>query len=102
MKSVSFGFRCAGSGDLTEHRAVGKARTARIVEPENPSHQLAGGVEAGDLPTVGIEHLAVRVDLQAAEAEGDAAGHRVGFEWSCVQRVGPVRLIDLEALRAPP
>src|SRR5829696_1148404 len=73
--------------DLAEHRTVGEPRAAGVVEPENSTHQLARGVEALDRLAVGVDHLRVGVDLQAAEAERDATGDSVGFERRGVQRI---------------
>src|SRR5688572_2397346 len=82
--------RRARAGDLAEHRAVGEARAAGIVEPENPADQLTRGVEAGNGFSIRTQDLCVGVDPQAAETERDAAGDCVRFEWRCVERVGPV------------
>src|SRR5687767_10952715 len=92
---ASCGLCRAGACDLAEHRAVGESRAAGIVEPEDPAHQLARGVQALDRLAVGIDHLRVRVDLQAAEAERDAAGDSVGLERRRVQRVRPIGFIYL-------
>src|SRR5687768_18581023 len=72
----------AGTCDLAEHRAVGEARAAGIVEPENPAHQLTRGVQALDRLSVGVHHLRVRVDLQAAEAERDEIGRASCRTWA--------------------
>src|SRR5687767_6840556 len=86
---------CARSCDLAEHRTVGEPRAAGIVEPEDPAHQLARSVEALDRLAVRVDHLRVRVDLQAAKAERDATSHSVGLERWRVQRVRPIGFIDL-------
>src|SRR4051794_29836880 len=85
--------RRACAGNPAEYRAVSESRTTRIVEPEDAAHQLAGGVQAADQLAVRVDDLPVGVDLQAAEAERDAAGYRVGLEWRRVQRVGPIAFI---------
>src|SRR5688572_13699564 len=77
---ASCGACCAGSCDLAEHRAVGEPRAAGVVEPEDPAHQLARRVEALDRLCVGVDHLRVGVDLQAAKAERDATSDSVGLE----------------------
>src|SRR5688500_6261783 len=86
--------RGARTGDLAEHRAVGQAGAARVVEPEDAAHQLARSIEALDRLAVGIDHLRVGVDLQAPETEGDPAGDSVGLERRRVERVGPIGFID--------
>src|SRR5262245_55477028 len=69
-----------GAGDAAEHRARGQAGAAGIVEVEQPAHKLARGIEPADRLVVGVEHLGIVVDSQAAEGEGNAAGHRIAFE----------------------
>ncbi len=84
---------------LAEDGARDEARSARIVEIEEAADQLAGRVETADRLVIGVEHLAVGVDAQAAEREGDAAGHPIGLERRLVDGVGPVALVDGEPLR---
>src|SRR5258708_38185392 len=76
-----------------EHSAVGQARSARVVEPEDAADQLARGVQARDRLAVGADHPRVGIDLQAAERERDAAGHRVGLERRGIQGVCPTGFI---------
>src|SRR5258706_15311695 len=79
-RSVAMAPCRARARDPAEHRAVSQPGPAGIVEPEDAADQLARGVEARNRLAVGREHLRIRVDLEAAEAERDAAGYRVGFE----------------------
>src|SRR5947207_6890268 len=88
--------RSAGARDAPEPGAVRESRAAGIVEPEDAADELARRVEAADGLAVRVDHLRFSVDPQAAEAEGDAAGHRVGLEGWRVERVGPVGLVDFQ------
>src|SRR6185295_15364531 len=94
--------RRAGSCDTTEYRTIGEPRAAWVVEPEDAAHQLARGIEARDQLAVRIDDLPLRIDLQAAKAERNAAGHRVGLERRCIERIRPVGLVDVQALGATP
>src|ERR1700682_6533588 len=85
--SVLAGAAGRGAGDLAEHRAGHQARAARIVEVEQAADQFARGVEAADRLIIGVEHLAVGINAQAAEGEGDAASHGVAFIGRCVESV---------------
>src|SRR5712671_4120095 len=78
----------------------GEAGSAGVVEVEDSAHQLSRGIEARYGIAVGGDHLRVGVDAQAAEGEGDPAGHRVGFEGRRVDGVRPVRLVQREPPRA--
>jgi hypothetical protein len=66
--------------DPAEHRPGHQAGAAGVVEIEEPADQLARGEQAGDRRAVGADHRRSVVDLQAAEGEGDAAGHGIGLE----------------------
>src|SRR5687768_18017439 len=90
----------ARSCDPAEHRAVGQPGAAGVVEPEDAAHQLARSIEALDRLAVGIDHLRVGVDLQAAEAEGNPAGDGICLERRRIQRVGPVGCVDRQIIRA--
>src|SRR5258706_249483 len=100
-RSVAMAPCRARARDPAEPRAVGQPGPAGIVEPEDAADQLARGVETGNRLAVGRDHLRIRVDLQAAEAERDAAGHSVGFEGRRVDGVRPVGLVDSQVSRAP-
>src|SRR5205814_4613641 len=67
---------CVVSRDAPEDGAISEPGTAGIVEPEDAADELACGVEPPDRLAVGAQHLRIGVDLQSAEAEGDAAGDR--------------------------
>ncbi len=99
------GFRLGWSfapalGDLAEHGARHQARAARIIEVEQAADQFARRIKAADRLIVGIEHLAVGIDAQAAERKRDAAGDRVALERRRVDGVRPIAFGDSEALRA--
>src|SRR5216684_4103573 len=94
MRSIPAGARRRGPGDLAEHRARGEAGAAGIIEIEQAADQLARRIEPADRLVVGVEHLAVVVDAQAPEREGNAAGHRIALERRGIDRVRPVVLVD--------
>src|SRR5690606_28161755 len=89
------------AGELAEYGPGREPGAARIVVIEDPAHELAGGIESLDaVARLVLDLSALRIDLEAAEAEGDAAGDRIGFERRLVQAVRPVGLVDLEPLGA--
>src|SRR5882762_162171 len=94
--------RRACSRNLPEHCTVREAAASGVIEVENSADQLTGRVQPRNRVSVGRHHLRVRVDAQAAEVEGDPAGHRVGFEGWRVDGVRPVRLVDREPGCAAP
>src|SRR5262245_57537362 len=65
--------------ELAQHCAGYQTGAAGIVVIEQPADQLAGCEQAGDGAAVGALDLAVGRDLQAAEGEGEPAGHGVGL-----------------------
>ena len=67
--------RCAGAGDLAEHRAVGESGAARVIEIEDTADQLACGIQAGNRFAVGRQYPRLGIDAQAPEGEGDAASN---------------------------
>src|SRR4029078_5421722 len=67
---------------------------------EQPADDLTGAIEPGDRVAVAVLDLRRWRDLQAAEGEGDAASHVIGFERRCVDEAGPIRLVDRKATRA--
>src|ERR1700741_3824811 len=81
------------TGDLTEHRTVGEAGAAGVVEPEDAADQLARGVEPGNGLAVRAQDLFLKIYSHPAKTEGDAARDRVGLERRCIQRVGPVGFV---------
>src|SRR5215472_10099403 len=101
-RSVLAGAPGRGTGDLAEHGARYESRAAGIIEIEQAADQFAGGIEAADRLIVGVEHFAIGVDTQAAEGEGDAAGHGVGLERRRIYGVRPIALVDGEPLPASP
>src|SRR5262249_30643545 len=68
----------AAAGDTAEHRSVHEPSAARIIEVEEPAHELAGRKQAGYGRSVGVDDARARVDLKPAEGEGQPAGHGVG------------------------
>src|SRR3990172_4164692 len=82
--------RGARAGEPAEHRAGGEPGAARVVVIEDAAHQLAGGVEPGDGLAGGVLDFALPADLDAAKAEGDAAGDAVGLERRLVNGIRPV------------
>src|SRR4029077_11971989 len=89
-----------GAGDLAEDGPGDEAGAARIVEIENAADQLAGRIEPADRLVVRVQHLGIGIDAQAAEREGDAAGHRVGLIGRLVDGVRPIALVDGEPVGA--
>src|SRR5437867_2943835 len=89
-------------GDASEHRAVGEAGSARIVEVEDSADQFTGRVQARYRISVGGYHLRAGVDAQPAEGEGDPAGDGIGFEGRRVEGVRPVGLVHCESRGAAP
>src|SRR5260370_1210424 len=69
------------AGELAEDGDAGEAGAERVVDEEQAAHDLAGGEQARDRPVDAVEHLGVGADPDAAEGEGDAAGHRIGAQW---------------------
>ena len=79
-----------------EHRARHQAGAARVVLPEQPTHQLTGGTQPGDRLSRLVENASLTIDLQTAERKGDATGHGISLErvaarwrspsWSCRSR----------------
>src|SRR5262245_37694705 len=92
--SLVSGEHCPGaaSGEMAEHHVAGLPGAGRVVVEEQSDHG-AGGVEALDRLVAGVDHARLRVDLDAAEAEGDAAGHRIGAERPLHDRHRPVRFL---------
>src|SRR2546426_277768 len=96
------GFRGAGgaaAGAAADRGARHEAGAAGVVVVEEPAHQLAGGVESADRPAFAVQHAALGGDVQAAERERDARGHRVADVGRRVERLRPVRLGRLDAAR---
>src|SRR6266702_6706791 len=75
-------------GDASEHRAVGEAGSARIVQVEDSADQFAGRVQARYRISVGGYHLRAGVDAQPAEGGGDPAGDGRGVEAWRLEGVG--------------
>src|SRR5882762_2810009 len=92
--------RRACSRNPPEHCTVREAAASGVIEVENSADQLTGRVQPRNRLSVGRHYLRVGVDAQAAEAEGDPAGHRVGFEGRRVDGVRPVRLVHRKPRRA--
>src|SRR4051794_29786952 len=67
------------AGEIAEHGVAGLAGARRIIVEEQADH-IAGRVEALDRLVAGVDDARLGVDLHAAEAEGHAAGHRIGAE----------------------
>ncbi len=65
---------------------------------EQSAHHFAGRVKARDDAAIEILDLAPLRNLKAAEREGDAGGHVVSVKRRGVERVGPVGLVDGEAV----
>src|SRR5208282_5713865 len=86
--------RCAlaggSAGDLAKDGTVHQAGAARIVEIEQPAHQLAGRKQPGDRRAISVDDAGGGVDLDAAEGEGEPAGHRISLERRLIEGVGPV------------
>src|SRR5581483_10174522 len=70
----------AFSGKFPEHRAIGQAGAARIVEIEHAAHELAAREQSRYRRVVLVEHLRLGGNLEPAERERDAGGDRIGFE----------------------
>src|SRR5690242_18513530 len=78
--SVLAGTAGGGAGNLAEHGAGHQPGAAGIIEIEQAADQFAGGIKPADRLIIGVKHFGVGIDAQAAEGEGDAAGHGVAFE----------------------
>src|SRR5262249_59299439 len=89
----------AAAGEIAEHRIAGLPGAGRVVMEEQPD-DVAGGIETLDRLAAAVDDARLRVDLDAAEAEGDAARHRIGAERSLDDRHRPVRLPGRDADRA--
>src|SRR6185312_930506 len=79
----------ARPGEPAEHGAAGQSARTGIVEIEDAADHLAGREKPGDALVAGIQHLALARNLHAAEGEGDAAGHGIGFKGRRIDRAGP-------------
>src|SRR5215468_11730155 len=90
----------SGARDLAENRPSHQASAARIIEIEQSADQFAGSVKPSDGLAIGIDHATRRIDFQPPKGERNAAGHCVSLKWRLVDRVGPVRLVDSQALSA--
>src|SRR5262249_62006121 len=77
------------AGEMAEHRIAGLAGAGRVVVKEQPN-DITGCKQALDRLAAGVDDARLGVDLDAAEAEGDAAGDRIGPEWAFHDRRRPV------------
>ena len=68
---------------------------------EEQTDDVSGRKQTTDRIVRGVEHLRLRVDLQAAEREGDAARHCVRPVRRFIDGVGPVGFLGRDAFRAP-
>ena len=91
---------CSRTCNLSKYRAVHQAGAAGIVEIEDPADQFAGRKQAGDRRAVSVDDARAGVDLQAAESEGEPAGHRIGLERRLIDGVGPIRFRNSKAAGA--
>src|SRR5688572_23906135 len=90
--------RGAGAGEAAEYGARHEAGAAEVVLVEDAADDLAGGIKPRDGAVARILHLAIAVDAQAAEREGDAAGDDEAGVRRLVDRQRPVRLRRRDAL----
>src|SRR4051794_19828791 len=81
---------------MAEHRIAGLAGAGRVVMKEEPD-DVAGSKQTLDWLVAGVDDARLGVDLDAAEAEGDAAGDRIGAEGALHDRHGPVRFLRRDA-----
>ena len=97
---------CQGRGvaadETAEDGAGHEAGAAGVVVVVEAADDLAGGVEAGDRPAGRVLDLGAGGDLEPAEGEGDAGGHRVGLVGRLVEALRPVGLVERKARRAQP
>ena len=83
--------------DRTGHQAG----ATQIVLVEDPAHEFAPGEQARNDPASGILHGTVGGDLQPAETERDAAGHREAGIRRLVDRQRPIRFRRRNRLEVP-
>src|SRR5262245_8192113 len=81
----------AASRDTPEHSPTHQASGAGIIEVEQTAEHFSGREQPRNHAMLRIQDLRFGRDLEAAEGEGDAAGHRIGFERWVLDRHGPVR-----------
>src|SRR5262245_40412599 len=85
---------CASAlaSEMAEHRIAGLAGAGRVVVKKQADN-IARGKQALDRLVAGVDHPRLRIDLDAAEAESDAARDRIGAEGPLHDRHRPVRLL---------
>src|SRR5678816_4304665 len=66
------------------------ARAGRVVVKKQ-TENIARCEQTANRPAACVDHLGVAVDLNAAEREGYAAGHRKCLEWRLVDAHRPIR-----------
>src|SRR6185369_16406869 len=86
----------APAGQMAEHRIAGLAGARRVVVKEQPN-DIAGGKQALDRLIAGVDDARLGIDLDAAEAESDAARDRIGAERALDDRHRPVRFLWRDA-----
>src|SRR5690606_17643697 len=100
--SVRLGSLCRargiGSSDLTEHRTRGQTCAAGVVEIEQATHHLATRIEPWNYFPIGVDHVGISVDTQAAEGECDSTRHVERLIWRVGQGIRPVRFINRQTL----
>ena len=89
------------AGKASEDRARRETGASGIVEVEEATDEFACCKEAVDGSEITVENVGGRVDAQATEREGDAAGDGVGLEGRLINGVGPVRLGDGQPFGGP-
>ena len=67
---------------------------------EKQTHDIARCEQSANRIIGSIEHLRLRIDLQTAEGERDTTGDRIGPIRRFIDRVGPVRFLWCDPLRA--
>src|SRR5579859_2612383 len=87
-------FAGAAPRDSPEHGACHQSGASRIIEVEQPADELSRRKETGDRRILDVEHARRRIDLEAAESEGNAAADRVGLERRFLQSIGPVAFVE--------
>src|SRR5262245_10635313 len=84
------------AGEIAEHRIAGLPGAGRVVVKEQPD-DVAGCEQPLYRLAAGIDHARLGVDLDAAEAERDAARDRIGAERTFHDRHRPVGLLRCDA-----
>lgn len=86
--------RCGSPGNAAKNGARSETRATGVARRKYVSYHFTTGIEPWYFVSIAIENRCISVDTQSCIGERYSTAYRKRLKRRCLQRIGPIRLVN--------